>query len=461
MSGRSPTGSSRSRRLGGGDQGPQEGRADALALRGRVDVDGVLDHTRIGRTETGTATQPKTRPSLGDQPVAGQRRVELLPRLSSPPLPPLLRTFPASSPPQQADSSPGRGQHPVVDPGPAPFGADQPGLAQHLQVVEIVGCEIERPVRSHTHASPPSWEAISDSSRSRTGSDRALNIRDSSAAAASPSGSRTSGAQHAGVVLSEHRQLLVSTCLYIDSYLCRCQARLYRQIVETSVRMGAAMSRVQLALRVADLEGSIAFYSKLFGTEPAKRRPGYANFAIAEPPLKLVLHRRRGGRGHPHGPPRRRSGRHRRRSTAATERLKDAGLATFEENDTSCCYALQDKVWVHGPGGEPWEVYVVKADADTLGKSPPPPRLRVTPAAASTSRGPPTPRRPSSSPRSPDASGITDLPPGCGVPRPGRSAPGSCSVRLEQITPGSVNSGTVKRPDPPWRGRAAQGAYRR
>lgn len=56
--------------------------------------------------------------------------------------------------------------------------------------------------------------------------------------------------------------------------------------------------------------------------------------------------------------------------TAATTRLKDAGLATFEENDTSCCYALQDKVWVHGPGKEPWEVYVVKDDADQLGKSP-------------------------------------------------------------------------------------------
>ncbi len=128
------------------------------------------------------------------------------------------------------------------------------------------------------------------------------------------------------------------------------------------------MSRVQLALRVADLEGSIAFYSKLFGVEPAKRRPGYANFAIAEPPLKLVLIE-----GEP--------GEATRMDhlgvevedtaqvTAAAQRLKDAGLATFEENDTSCCYALQDKVWVHGPGSEPWEVYVVKADADTLGKS--------------------------------------------------------------------------------------------
>ncbi|MGY0058607.1 ArsI/CadI family heavy metal resistance metalloenzyme [Streptomyces sp. LZ34] len=128
------------------------------------------------------------------------------------------------------------------------------------------------------------------------------------------------------------------------------------------------MSRVQLALRVADLEGSITFYSKLFGTEPAKRREGYANFAIAEPPLKLVLIEGA-------------TGEETRldhlgvevadtdQVTAATERLKEAGLATFEESETSCCYALQDKVWVTGPGKEPWEVYVVKADADSLGKS--------------------------------------------------------------------------------------------
>ncbi len=127
------------------------------------------------------------------------------------------------------------------------------------------------------------------------------------------------------------------------------------------------MSRVQLALNVADLEASVAFYSKLFGAEPAKRRPGYANFAITEPPLKLVLIEGAAGQ-------------ETRldhlgvevestdQVTAATGRLKDAGLATFEENDTSCCYALQDKVWVTGPGKEPWEVYVVKADADQLGK---------------------------------------------------------------------------------------------
>ncbi|WP_416970381.1 ArsI/CadI family heavy metal resistance metalloenzyme [Streptomyces sp. 4F14] len=125
------------------------------------------------------------------------------------------------------------------------------------------------------------------------------------------------------------------------------------------------MSRVQLALRVSDLEASVAFYAKLFGTEPAKRRAGYANFAIAEPPLKLVLIE--GGPGEATrldhlgvevGST--------EQVRAATGRLKEAGLAAFEENDTSCCYAVQDKVWVHGPGEEPWEVYVVKADADTL-----------------------------------------------------------------------------------------------
>ena len=127
------------------------------------------------------------------------------------------------------------------------------------------------------------------------------------------------------------------------------------------------MSRVQLALRVADLEGSIAFYSRLFGAGPAKRRPGYANFAIAEPPLKLVLLE---------GTP----GESTRMDhlgvevatteevTAAAGRLVAEGLTIATEEDTACCYAVQDKVWVSGPGGEPWEVYVVKADSDVLDK---------------------------------------------------------------------------------------------
>ncbi|MFK4222074.1 ArsI/CadI family heavy metal resistance metalloenzyme [Streptomyces sp. NPDC019890] len=128
------------------------------------------------------------------------------------------------------------------------------------------------------------------------------------------------------------------------------------------------MSRVQLALRVNDLEGSIAFYSKLFGVEPAKLRPGYANFAITEPPLKLVLIEGEADEDTrlDHLGVEVEST---EQVTAATGRLQEAGLATFEENDTSCCYAVQDKVWVTGPGKEPWEVYVVKADAENLGKS--------------------------------------------------------------------------------------------
>jgi catechol 2,3-dioxygenase-like lactoylglutathione lyase family enzyme len=128
------------------------------------------------------------------------------------------------------------------------------------------------------------------------------------------------------------------------------------------------MSRVQLALRVADLEGSVAFYSKLFGTEPAKCRPGYANFAITQPPLKLVL--LEGTEGEPTrmdhlGVEVETTG----EVTSATARLSAAGLLTATEEDTACCYALQDKVWVTAPGGEPWETYVVKADADVLDKA--------------------------------------------------------------------------------------------
>ena len=122
------------------------------------------------------------------------------------------------------------------------------------------------------------------------------------------------------------------------------------------------MSRVQLALRVADLEAAVDFYSRLFDTTPAKRRPGYANFAISEPPLKLVL--LEGGAGEPT-----------RMDhlgvevpttdevSAATSRLAGEGLATRVEDNTTCCYAVQDKVWVTGPGGEPWEVYTVTGDS--------------------------------------------------------------------------------------------------
>jgi catechol 2,3-dioxygenase-like lactoylglutathione lyase family enzyme len=125
-------------------------------------------------------------------------------------------------------------------------------------------------------------------------------------------------------------------------------------------------SRVQLALSVSDLEGSVAFYSTLFGVEPHKRRPGYANFAIADPPLKLVLievpveSRGTGVVGALNH-----LGVEVESPTQVEEsatRLADAGLTTFDERDTTCCFALQDKVWVHDPAGTPWEVYTVKDD---------------------------------------------------------------------------------------------------
>jgi len=132
------------------------------------------------------------------------------------------------------------------------------------------------------------------------------------------------------------------------------------------------MSRVQLALNVADLERSVEFYSTLFGTQPHKRRPGYANFAIAEPPLKLVLIEvpaDQRGEGAAQalnhlGIEVDSSG----EVEAGAERLRAAGLAAFDERDTTCCYALQDKVWVHDPAGAPWEVYTVKDDDPADGR---------------------------------------------------------------------------------------------
>lgn len=128
------------------------------------------------------------------------------------------------------------------------------------------------------------------------------------------------------------------------------------------------MSRVQLALDVDDLAAAIIFYTKLFGTEPAKVRDGYANFAIANPPLKLVLIENPG-----HGGGLNHLGVEVETSaevSSATERLRAEGLLTDVEENTTCCYAVQDKVWVHGPDGEPWEVYTVLADAPTFHEVP-------------------------------------------------------------------------------------------
>ena len=126
------------------------------------------------------------------------------------------------------------------------------------------------------------------------------------------------------------------------------------------------MSRVQLALNVSDLEAAISFYGKLFGAEPAKVRPGYANFAIADPPLKLVLIEHPESRG---------SGTDGALNhlgvevetpdevARASARLSGSGLETAEQQATICCYAVQDKVWVEDPDAAPWEVYTVLADA--------------------------------------------------------------------------------------------------
>lgn len=121
------------------------------------------------------------------------------------------------------------------------------------------------------------------------------------------------------------------------------------------------MARLQLALNVSDLDAAVGFYSKLFATEPAKRRPGYANFAIADPPLKLVLFEGDTGATLNHLGV--------EVATAdevarATGRLREEGLDAATEDNVTCCYAVMDKVWVDDPDGAPWEIYTVLADAD-------------------------------------------------------------------------------------------------
>lgn len=125
------------------------------------------------------------------------------------------------------------------------------------------------------------------------------------------------------------------------------------------------MPRVQLAVNVDDLDEAITFYSTLFNTPPAKVKPGYANFAVAEPPLKLVLIENRGHGG---------TLNHLGVEVETTEavhaeiaRLENEGMFTEQEIGTTCCFATQDKVWVTGPGGERWEVYTVLADSEMFG----------------------------------------------------------------------------------------------
>ena len=129
------------------------------------------------------------------------------------------------------------------------------------------------------------------------------------------------------------------------------------------------MSRAQLALNVDDLDEAITFYSKLFNTAPAKVKQGYANFAVTEPPLKLVLIENRG-----HGGTLNHLGVEVESSDAVhaeIARLTGEGLFTDEEIGTTCCFAKQDKVWVTGPAGEKWEVYHVVADSESFGADSP------------------------------------------------------------------------------------------
>ncbi len=128
--------------------------------------------------------------------------------------------------------------------------------------------------------------------------------------------------------------------------------------------------RIQLALNVKDLEQAIAFYSRMFGVTVNKRKPGYANFAIDHPPLKLVLFEA------PDAPERLN---HLgvevfedEQVTAATERLEAAGLETLVEDQTTCCYATQSKVWASDPDGARWEWYRLLQDSDSFGKAPAP-----------------------------------------------------------------------------------------
>src|SRR5688572_26393357 len=129
------------------------------------------------------------------------------------------------------------------------------------------------------------------------------------------------------------------------------------------------MSRVQLALNVDDIGEAVGFYSKLFGVEPNKIKDGYANFAVADPPLKLVLIENSGASGRLNhlgveveSPDEVR---------AANARLQEVELETLVEDQTTCCFAVQDKVWVEDPHGQPWEIYTVLDDSEQFGRTAP------------------------------------------------------------------------------------------
>lgn len=128
------------------------------------------------------------------------------------------------------------------------------------------------------------------------------------------------------------------------------------------------MSRVQLALNVTDIDEAVAFYSKMFDTEPAKVREGYANFVIADPPLKLVLIENDTDQRLNHLGIEVDST---DEVASATQRFDAIGLGTEIEDQTTCCYAVQDKVWIRDPDEARWEVYTVLADSADFGSAPP------------------------------------------------------------------------------------------
>jgi catechol 2,3-dioxygenase-like lactoylglutathione lyase family enzyme len=124
-----------------------------------------------------------------------------------------------------------------------------------------------------------------------------------------------------------------------------------------------AVLRPHLALTVTDLQRSLPFYRALFGVEPSKVRHGYAKFELTDPALNFTLNE--GERSAPGAL------NHAGVQVASTDevlaarlRLKNEGLATFDEMDTTCCYARQDKIWVHDPDGNPWEVFVTHEDVE-------------------------------------------------------------------------------------------------
>ena len=127
------------------------------------------------------------------------------------------------------------------------------------------------------------------------------------------------------------------------------------------------MARIQLAINVKNIDESVAFYSKLLGVEPAKRRPGYANFSVIEPPLKLVLIENANEMGTLNH-----LGIEVQTSAEVAEaekRLQDDGLETQSENQVTCCYAKQDKVWTTDPNGAAWEIYTVLEDAESFSRT--------------------------------------------------------------------------------------------